>query len=615
MKKILYSAMKGGITMKRALYSAIVLLMLAGCIAGLTACGNNPAASGGTVKRYFWDTPSEQDLAAIDKFEKDYDAKVTYDQIAFDQYNIRILTDIAAGDSPDIIFLFAQNFPRVAVQKIVLPLDELDQKLINDSALVQTTEAARLNYKYAGKSYAAGIVTNEPVWIFFNKTMFQNLGVKTPREYFNEGTWNWDAFKKCAQLTTADTDKDEKTDRWGFATWRYDMWGIANGGSYVNYSDDGNIKLTFEDPKIMNALKFYQEGYFLDKYTCPDGNMADKKKELFTTGKLAMTADGMYIVKQYIGTMADEWDFVPVPLGPDNTSGLIPATIDGWGISATSDNVKGTLLYLKTAAQMMLDNMDKPDESTKYFNDEQWKTYKDYKYGEKSKLLTVSKYQGIGNMETVQNVWWDDIRAGTDLTIANAKHLAEFQAEVDSTLRDTKMPNVVKFNGAPDIDFEDGTMDKILFTAPKDGIETGWGSKEQTITSEAGVAFTGKSLKVTFDKDTNGDQLVLRTKPDIWNIPSYGHNYTISFDYRFLSDMDESEGKLYMYLCPESQIALETKTAIFGWKEMQGRLAGDNGSFKSTFDVMKEADKLCLVIGGTKNGDVVIDNIKIIENK
>lgn len=599
--------------MKRGLLFVLILSMCLGMCVSFNGCKDNKddISGAGTVKRYFWEQPKESELAAIKYFEETYGGKVEYTVVQWDQMDLKLLADVSADEAPDLVYIHAGNFPRTAIQKVLTPLEDLNFDEKNDELLAKNAAQVRSEYRFKGKTYAIGNSVAEAVWLYFNKTKFEDAGLKLPTEYLSEGKWNFKTFRELAIQLTADTDGDNKNDQFGFASWRYELFGLANGGKFVDYKDDGSISLLM-DAKLQTGLKFMQDGWFTDKYIAPDaGNIWETG---FISGSVAMTAENIYKAGVWYEKMKDEWDFVPFPLGEDNVDKAQPGSMDAWGICANGKNPRGALLYLKAMEEYGEKTKNdtpvnkKPktrDEVLKVMTDEQRSRVETY-----SKKITTAKYSGIGAWNSKQWPFWDSIKNGEPIATVIETNRPVFQAEIDVTLADTTPPKVENFNGVKKIDFEDGDLSWV---SSLDQSGNPMGTKDFAITEDSSEVIDGKkSLKITRQKgEDEGDwQLVCRTNPEKWKIPSYGHTYKITLDYKMLTDM-ESDGFIVVTLRGAKDVT--TGSNSFGWVQHEERAAGYKGSINTTITVGAQAEDLCLVILGSHNGDIVIDNLMIEE--
>ena len=579
------------------------LLSLLLCAAMLLSLVSVAAAEGvpenGVVRVYLWGDPDEAELAAIAYTEETYKIKVDWSVVAWEALDQQVVNDINAGEAPDLLTMHAQNFPRVAVQKLVMPVSQLNQELYNNAVLATSAAGARASFTYAGESYAAGGYV-DPVFIFYNKTMFDDYGMETPLELYEAGEWNWDTFRQSA-LDIMDYDEEGNPTVWGFESWEYDMWVLANGADFVIYEANGNITPNLNDAKVINALQFYQDGYYKDKFMKPDGNVTHTTD--FTTGKCAMIADGLYRILDFQGVMKDEWDFVPVPVGPDNPEGLLPGTVNGWAICAGAKNPDGALMYLIGRAEYDEMTKDTPAGAVAYLDDAQRARYDLYANGEMAAIIHNSSLQGIGNVTNLQWGWWDQVRDGTPVVTANDSFAPVLQAEIEVTLADVVAKTLTKeaFTGLPVIDFEDETAD-FMRNDCADG--SAWGSTTFEVVDDG---IEGRSLHIV----PNGEewQLAARTDSDKWFFPGYDHNYKFTFDYKMLTDMGDG-GYFNVCLRPTADIA---NGNAYGWEVSPNMAAGDEGTFEFTVYIGDDVGPMSLVISGYLNGEMLIDNVTITE--
>ena len=371
----------------------------------------------------YYGEPGEDELKKIKFFEDSFGVKLRYTVTTWAEYEQKLLSTIGAGKPVDLVLASAWNFPRVAIKNILQPIDEyinLDDPFWHKG----TTEA----YRYAGKHYCAAS-QGSAVFIWYNKTMFENNGVKTPAEYYEEGQWNFENFQKVAMELTIDTDRDGNIDQWGFGTWINDAFVYANDGDFVKFKPDGAIDLVMNSPETLMGLQFIQDMYFKYKYTPIDANV--QASNLFPIGKMAMVAERSYVARDVWNKngMKDEWDVVPFPTGPDNKRGVYPGYAGGWGISATSENPQGAAAYIYATNKYDIDNFDNNMLAT--FTQRQLEIIK-----QANNNIIISMYPGIGNWWNIQWPFWSEIYAGENVSATVEKYLPVFQKEIDITLKD-----------------------------------------------------------------------------------------------------------------------------------------------------------------------------------
>jgi len=142
--------------------------------------------------------------AALNQVEVEYVGK-------FDQ-NV-ITGDINSGGNPDLI-LNANIFPAPATSGIIRPFT--DEEYAQLAKTCGNYYLDMLNYK--GKSHGVMSPWSGGTLFYYNKTLFEQYGVKSPKEYYMENNWNWDTMEKCFNEITKDLDGDGKMDIYGSGT-------------------------------------------------------------------------------------------------------------------------------------------------------------------------------------------------------------------------------------------------------------------------------------------------------------------------------------------------------------------------------------------------------------
>lgn len=412
----------------------VVLLfafMLIGCSSNDKASAKETTKTTGLqnadISLLLWEEPSDVNFVKDDiaNYKKTYGGKVTWILTPYDQMQTKLMTMVSAGSSPDVTYLYEQMMPKYALKKVVQPVDpyfDLKDPLWNMDSMSL--------FKFNGKYYGVHGYLNQNIFIYYNKTMFKNNGLKTPLEYYNEGGWNWDNFKKVAMELTQDTNGDGNVDQWGYASWLMDAFMLSNGGRFVQYNENGSISLTINTPEVLQALQFEQDAFKNDKFEHPDGGF--KWKDDFPAGKVAMIAERDFVAGQYLkGKMKDEWDIAPFPVGPKGSKDVFPGTVDAWGIPTGAKNPQGAAAFIKTMYQDFKDNYDA--RRLQSFTQDQLNLLK--KMGQKK--LAIGGYEGIAGMQEKSWKLFDDIKTGIPPATAIAKHSPILQKEIDIVLADT----------------------------------------------------------------------------------------------------------------------------------------------------------------------------------
>jgi len=93
--------------------------------------------------------------------------------------------------------------------------------------------------------------------VYFNQSMFAKYKVKSPLEYYNEGSWTWENFAKCMTEITRDTDGDGTTDIYGLPG---DSWvNLVNPQKWDGFT--GKMLSTIDDPWIQDFIQMKYNAY------------------------------------------------------------------------------------------------------------------------------------------------------------------------------------------------------------------------------------------------------------------------------------------------------------------------------------------------------------------
>ena len=110
-------------------------------------------------------------------------------------------------------------------------------------------------FKYNGNYHVAVTETNVAV-IYYNKYLFENVGVDDPMTLYQQGKWNWETFVEVAKKLT-----DPREKRWGLATnYPYIFFG-ANHTSMCKLDENFKYVLNINSEPIKQALELLQDGY------------------------------------------------------------------------------------------------------------------------------------------------------------------------------------------------------------------------------------------------------------------------------------------------------------------------------------------------------------------
>ena len=294
-------------------------------------------ASWGGTREVGATSPYYKDWTAMVKaIEKKYNCKLTYKAIEDSMgYQGAWVTAAQSGVKFGDIVQLASSWPYPMHMKAgyLHPLDEyldLNEKIYNKSAMDSTV--------WNGKHYITIMINRVYVGqgLVFNPEVFQKLGVKTPHEYINEGTWNYDTFLDCCKKLTQKVDGIQYYGIDGFSV---SVGANNNGGKQIT-KVDGKYKYTAHtDKKYLKGAQFAHD--LLNTYKVVGGN--------FQQGTSGMGFCASYNTDELDAALGSNWAWAYAPHGWD---------VDDYQITVsetTSYGIPSTVKNPAAIAQVMYD--------------------------------------------------------------------------------------------------------------------------------------------------------------------------------------------------------------------------------------------------------------------
>ncbi len=368
--------MKKGIKRVLSLICALLVLVLA-----MSACGggddnttasNNSSTDGDTVKStvevpsqdipdewkdynaYAYMDPSatakpvrfatwidhfndSEGAVPLSTIEADTGLKVEIMKVEQSSYVSTLMTKIASGDIPDVFVNneTTQGFPLTL--QIAAPINKVSSLNLEEPFWDQSAIATGT---IDGNVYLINAVGSP--WfgsdmVFYNKTIFEENGFKTPEEYYAEGNWTWDNMLKCAK----EVKNIDSTYSGMFL--ETDILTGSMGTSFVKYDyKTATFSNGTQDPKLLEAYEWYakakEEGYL-------DGSMA-----LFTQGKCGLGVRGPYGLKAsgyWTNMNPEDVGFTYLPTMEAGDTPLINAIYRMYGIVENAPNPEGGAYFLR----------------------------------------------------------------------------------------------------------------------------------------------------------------------------------------------------------------------------------------------------------------------------
>jgi multiple sugar transport system substrate-binding protein len=303
------------------LASVLAAGALAGCSSGSNdaaensgAAASTESASGEHVKLQFsmWGNDEQKKMyeGLIDEFKTTHPGiDVEIMTIPFADYQQKLSIMLASKTAPDIGWLAERMIPQFldSGQLVDIASGVKDDSDYNFADIYPSTLEL---FKKGDNLYGIPFST-PPSLVFYNKTLFEEKGLKTPTELYKEGKWNDDEFYKAAKAI-ADPAKGiygvklvREWKNWADALLPM-FW--AQGADLFNAE---GTKFALNSPEGKQALQNFSDMMFKDQVHPKPGD-----EVTFDTGKLGMYTDRYSYVSQARAITDFEWDIAPMPEGP-----------------------------------------------------------------------------------------------------------------------------------------------------------------------------------------------------------------------------------------------------------------------------------------------------------
>lgn len=279
----------------------------------------------------------------LDSFEEKTGIEVELTTIPWGDGNQKILTAIAAGNAPDVMYTtMSRVLPLVEFGDALAPLNEFLTEEYKNNVFADTSSLN--NYTLDGKTYAVPFLGGHHRW-GINTKLFKEAGLESEISKMTDPnkSWSWDDLRKWAPQLTMDSNDDGTLDSYGFiypggstqaSTFLHHFWNI--GGRVLS----DNNEVLVGDEKTVETLKLIQD--LIDDGVMPPGveNITPSEVNgLFTEGQLAISVG--FPLNQLLRLQSDGRDVsqyltVYPPEAPNGTRGSFVAW-DALAISSQAD--------------------------------------------------------------------------------------------------------------------------------------------------------------------------------------------------------------------------------------------------------------------------------------
>ena len=249
--------------------------------------------------------------------------------IPFAEYQQKLSIMLAGNQAPDVAWMSDRMIPQFLENDQFVDISPLkdDPEYDFDDINPGSLELLSKDGKPHGVAFS-----NPPQVLFYNKTMFEEKGLKTPTELATEGNWTFETF-----LDTAKKLSDSANGIYGvrlgdnWKGWMDASYFMVTGYGGDLFDESGNF--VYDSPEAQQGMQMYMNMIFQDKSHPMPGDQIT-----FDSGNLGMFKAPV----SYAGTAKNitdfEYDIAPLPKGPKTS--FVEAGFAGYVMFKDEDPAK-----------------------------------------------------------------------------------------------------------------------------------------------------------------------------------------------------------------------------------------------------------------------------------
>ena len=198
-------------------------------------------------------------------------------------------------------------------------------------------------YSWNGKHcYYPWFATTLCDYVYYSNARFEEFGITSPREYYENGEWTWDTFRDC-MIKFIEASPEETVGVYGNITTDT----ICSTGIPLVSISDGKIINNMKTPEVERAMSFLEEICRQGLTAKKDGYWGNEIKPL-VMGNACFLSYGQYQYESLCEERFAEFeiDFVPFPRDPNADEYYYMTSTFGYMVPSGSDNVEGAATFI-----------------------------------------------------------------------------------------------------------------------------------------------------------------------------------------------------------------------------------------------------------------------------
>ena len=305
-----------------------------------TSAGETSSDDGGeqTITFMGWGTPQEVSVfeTMIAQFEEQYpDIKVEYINVPSEDYNTKLQTMIAGGNTPDVFYLQPENVMPWADSGILYDMTDYvnnNEIFDEDNVWAKAIDMYRYDGSMPGVGNIYGLPKDiGPFALAYNKDLFEEAGIPEPDP---DVPWTWEEFVENAKLLTSGEGNDKV---YGSAPYSLESAVWSNGADWL---DEDKTQVTVTDPAFVEAVQWVAD-LILVHGVVPsneeEGSLGSFQR--WVDGKIGMMGIGPWSQGQFWEECDFEWDLMPWPVSDSTGEHAVWYGGMGFSVSAKSSNI------------------------------------------------------------------------------------------------------------------------------------------------------------------------------------------------------------------------------------------------------------------------------------
>lgn len=290
-----------------ALVMALALMLSTGAL-----CAHAEETVSGDLSIYLWDNEYAA-LAAVEAYQAKYpQVNITLNITPFLDYQTKLFTSLAGGETMDVFFMREGNVFKTYVNKgLCMNLDAYIASTGFDmSPYANYAEQISVDGSVYGMPYRGG-----GYHLYYNKALFDQAGVPYPDMY---ESYTWEEFREVAKQLTSGAGADKVYGVYMMGWPWMQMFSAMQAGVKI-VDDDLNVDLDCQE--VRDALQWYYDTCVVDESQITPAEATATNASitpLFVAGNTAMILGGDYMGGNLRNNMESgaidfEWGMARVP--------------------------------------------------------------------------------------------------------------------------------------------------------------------------------------------------------------------------------------------------------------------------------------------------------------